>query len=446
MFIQQPSAASAAILNLGDLDARNQHLLSLDSRKLSVFPCGLAAELWNIIIDHLHDDSPSLIACLAAHPAWGSFCRYHIYENFTWNAHDCSRNTVHDFHPCPRYVRRLIIDGPFADDHHHLSEPAEPEWLLPLADRLDMFNAVTHLEVESVDFVDIFDTHAWQTFRSSRSFLSRIESLNLSNIPLQPFQLILETISLFPSLTKLDYLPSHVDLDYEEDIDYDLYQPSTNWTAFSTEHAPLLLPTFGFWNWLSARTLTHLNTIRLDAIRTSDLPSLTSYLGLIGSSLKEFRVRFSKSEEICDFTNSRPLAKSTGLRHIELVGLCRQYSNSRIWTGKESLALLSTLPNGSLSSIDLTLDVSRRRIANSRISQTPVLDSMLSNVQQFPALRAIRVNSVSSVKNGEAEEQMKKGFEKCLSRGLLKVSVSSMSDCVKDLITDPLGNDVVDDK
>ncbi|KIK62487.1 hypothetical protein GYMLUDRAFT_58244 [Collybiopsis luxurians FD-317 M1] len=234
MFHRHSTTIATGILNLNALDARNQHLLSLENKQYTVFPCGLPAELWNIIIDYLHDDRQSLSACLSAYRAWGNFCRYHIYENFIWNAQNApssvdrtdpdSECNVSLFHPCPQYVRHLTINGGFTDD-----ELLDVDWLLPLACRLDIFQSVTHLEVESVDWDDIFGTHAWDTFLSAHNFLSRIKYLDLYNVPLQPFQYILDSICLFPALEKLDYLPSHVDCDNEEDVDHELYQPPSKW-------------------------------------------------------------------------------------------------------------------------------------------------------------------------------------------------------------------------
>lgn len=276
-------------------------------------------------MDCLHDDKDSLRSCLLACRSWGHFCRHHVFGTFTWNALDHDSDTKIDFesesnlfHPCPQYVRHLAINGygygsgsfitindddsiPEDWDRDMYTVHVDDGWLLPLAERLDDFVSVVHLEVDSVDWADMFGTHAWDTFSSSTKFLSQIRSVDFSNIPLQPFQYLLDSICLFPALERLDYLPSHVDLDCDEveGVDYKSYAPPSSWNAFSTEHAPLQLPTSGFWTWLSAVGFTSLQTIRLDSVPTLDLPLLSRYLCLLGGSLKDFRIRFVKPRDIC---------------------------------------------------------------------------------------------------------------------------------------------------
>ncbi|KAJ3874380.1 hypothetical protein F5051DRAFT_474134 [Lentinula edodes] len=377
------------ILGLNTLDARHQHLLTLDSHKnYYSLPCGLPAELWNIILDHLYDDRDTLLSCLLTCRAWGDFCRYHIYEIFTWSAIDkFDENGRSEFHPFPHYVRHLAISGGFLDDDVGSSDT---EWLLPLARRLDQFVSVVHLEVDSIDWDEVFGSPAWDTFISATAFLSNIKSLDFSNIPLQPFQHILDSICLFPSLEKLDYLPSHVDFD-EEILDFQCYIPSSSWHAFSTEHSPLQLPTVGFWTWLSAIAFASLQTIRLDSVPTSDLLSLSHYLRLLGASLKDFRIRFITPHDIYEFAQSNALTNSHGLKRLELVGIIRQYSDDRYWAGEESLNLLNMLPSTSLSGLDLVLDGTSRRIADSVPSRLSVFDKLLATSGKFPALKDVHL-------------------------------------------------------
>ncbi|KAF9061416.1 hypothetical protein BDP27DRAFT_1406702 [Rhodocollybia butyracea] len=402
------------ILGLSTLDARNQHLLALDPPKhYTCLPCGLPAELWNIIMDYLHDDKDALMSCLRACRGWGDFCRYHVYDTFIWSVIDEFDDTQCMFHPCPRYVRHLALNGGFLDE---LADGYDVEWLMPLARHLDEFVSVVHLEVESVDWDDVFETKAWNTFCAASGFLSQIKSLDLSNIPLQPFQNILDSICLFPALEKLDYLPSHVDID-DEDLDLQLCAPSRSWRVFSTEHAPLQLPTSGFWTWLSAVTFTSLQTIRLDSVPTSDLSSLTSYLHLLGASLRNFRVRFVTPHDIHDFAQSGALVKSTGLQRLELVGFIRQYHDNTIWVGEESLTFLTTIPGGSLYCLDIIMDNTSRRVAESSPSHSSALDGLLTSSDRFTALKRVHLTAAL-----EYSDEARKSFPRCQRAGLLTMS------------------------
>ncbi|KAJ4480043.1 hypothetical protein J3R30DRAFT_2570450 [Lentinula aciculospora] len=412
--------ATHGILDLHTLDARHQYLLALDSyQKYTRLPCGLPAELWNIILDHLYDDKGSLLSCLLACRAWGDFCRYHIYEIFTWSpVHKFDEDGWSKFHPFPHYVRHLAISGcSFGND---VIEDLDTGWLLPLAQRLYQFGSVVHLEVDSVDWDDVIGTHAWDTFISATGFLSQIKILDLSNIPLQPFQHILDSICLFPSLEKLEYLPSHVELD-EEILNLQSNTPSILWHTFSTEHSPLQLPTIGFWTWLSAITFTSLRTIRLDTVPTSDLPSLSNYLCLLGQTLTDFRIRFITPHDVFKFTELNALANSTGLQQLELVGLIRQYPDDQLWAGEESLYFLDMLPGNSLSGLALVLDGTSRRIPDTISSHLPALDKVLAALTKFPQLKNIHL-TVGCSRYDETSLEMGDSFAECYKKGLITTS------------------------
>ncbi|KAJ3784660.1 hypothetical protein GGU10DRAFT_22846 [Lentinula aff. detonsa] len=412
--------ATPGILGLNALDARHQHLLALDSYKnFNSLPCGLPAELWSIILDHLYDNKRTLLSCLLACRAWGDFCRYHLYELFTWSTvNKFDEDGCSTFHPYPHYARRLAISGSLLDDD--VAEDSNIEWLLPLAQHLDQFVSVTHLEVDSMDWDDIFRTHAWDKFTSAKGFLSQITCLDFCNIPLHPFQHILESICLFPSLEKLDYLPSHVDFG-EEIFDLQSYTPSSSWHAFSTEHSPLQLPTLGFWTWFSAIEFTSLQTIRLDSVPTSDLPSLSSYLRLLGGVLKNFRIRFITPHDVYEFVESNVLANSTGLQRLELVGFIRQYPNDQFWAGEESFNLLTMLPGTSLSGLDVLLDGTPHRIADSVLSRLAAIDDILATSEKFSALNNVHLHLGRCDK---VNQEISKAFPSCQKKGLITVSTS----------------------
>ncbi|KAJ3834984.1 hypothetical protein EV361DRAFT_310408 [Lentinula raphanica] len=408
--------SAPGILGLNALDARHQHLLALgvSTNQISL-PCGLPAELWSIILDHLFDDHKALLSCLLACRVWGDFCRYHLYEIFSWSYLDkFDEDACSTFHPHPRFVRRFVISGSLC----YGVSPEETEWLLPLAQRLDQFVSVAVLEFDSFEWDDVIGTTAWDKFTAARNFLSQIKDLNLSNVPLQPFRCILENICLYPSLEKFDYLPSHVELDDDDTIlDFQSYMPSRSWHTISTENAPHVLPTFGLWTWLSAITFTSLQTIRLDFVPKSDLPSLSNYLRLLGGVLKSFRIRFAAPRDVYDFLESNALANSTGLERLDLAGLLRQYNDDQLWAGEESFKFFTMLPSTSLSVVKFILNPRDSQGPSPGPSRLSAIDELLATSGKFSLLRNVHLRV-----GYKDEQHLSEALVLCHKRRLVTVS------------------------
>ncbi|KAM5540164.1 hypothetical protein V8D89_006304 [Ganoderma adspersum] len=74
----------------------------------------LPKELTDAIIDHLHDDRPSLQACALVCSAWLDPSRYHLFRSLTVSQYGLLKSTVDFLISCPDvacYVERFIILG-----------------------------------------------------------------------------------------------------------------------------------------------------------------------------------------------------------------------------------------------------------------------------------------------------------------------------------------------
>lgn len=104
-----------------------------------------------------------------------------------------------------------------------------------------------------------------------------------------------------------------------------------------------------------------------------------------------------------------------------MVGIIRQYSDDRYWAGEESLNLLNLLPSTSLSGLDLVLDGTSRRIADSVPSRLSVFDKLLATSERFPTLKEVHLRVGRSC---DSETRIRKDFAHCQRKGLVTVSTS----------------------
>ncbi|GJE97811.1 hypothetical protein PsYK624_140330 [Phanerochaete sordida] len=210
----------------------------------SSIECILPLELWELIVDHLADDTHALLACALTCSALLSRSRHHLYRRITLLVEEDANN----------FVQALVNDPRNWGAVHELAVPSQ---LLCARDG----NATPHLfqMLPNLRTLVLYrlQQHAYGHLRTCLAPVQHsITAFSLCAAHITSFSLLAALVSSFP---RLQHLTLH-DITFMEDVDVarvDAYAPQ------------LALQTLDFRNWALADGTAHMRAMLLWVGRVS---------------------------------------------------------------------------------------------------------------------------------------------------------------------------------
>ena len=227
----------------------------------------LPPELFDIIVDFLHDDEESLVNCSLVCKNWLPVTRYHIFKNLLldrWNVEEFVDMITHPSATVAPYIHRLTIDQGKARYRHVLHRAFL---------RLPRFNLLHKLELRNVQWGNI----PTDVVDSLVSAFQRVADMELSNCTFDDPTHLMSVITRFKSLKRISILRTQFDRFNEDSgFRYDLIPPTIQVLELGE------IECMGVFDWFVVHRVP---VVSLSVYSSTPILSFNRYVQLLGPSL-----------------------------------------------------------------------------------------------------------------------------------------------------------------